>query len=896
MAVFQCKNCNITKNVADKFIGRKVRCPECDQDISVVSQDSLDELEPLLTGDDIGENVEEAIFLCEQCGHSESASAEAVGEERSCRECSAKGSVVLVNSRATNHSEDDVDLADLVDDLSEGVDEEVTAATPIKNKPMQDKFTPSDDLPHDLANEKGGRVSFFHGNPARNFFSGLTTGATSFIFCIVLAVLIYPAGWESGHFSMILTVILASAVAGGAVAVVMSRIHFGVVALDPSTAAVLAIIVAAVVGAMPDAPVEIVIATTLACSMGLALMAGILAWLTWGCKSGSWIRFMPVQILGGVLAGLGVSVICNAYLFMTGKPLNLSVLFGGLTSIPIVFESGSFWAWLPGVLFGGLLFEVFRKSRNPLWLVLTVLCAGTLWYFLPSFGIAVPPEIVESYGQLAYAFDPGRYAFIYSSEFIASIDWGVIEGLKIQLAAGVVLLLTMALYKITRAESALGREISLQNELRVLGSYNVVAGLVGGAPLSFCLGRSLGNHRGGATAPLATFIAVLVLAGAMVFSAPLFQFIPVFIPGGVLIYFGLNLISKWLFEIKAEFFRNDDYLLLVLTFIVTVTLGFVLGVGTGLALAMMVSVTRYGSGGVVKQILSGATHRSHVDRAPVQLDHLKQHGDAIFVIRLQGFVTVGSFYGVIKEARRRIALPGKEAVSSMVFDFSAVSRFGSAMNQGFARLHTLGLAADISLVLTNIPFEIEDLLEVAGYVDCEHQRGFKVFQNLDYALEWSEDQLLEAAELLSAKELSLPELLEPVFLAEHIPYLMKLLQPIKVKQGDYVFRQGDFSDAMYFVQSGMYRVELFMEGSKTLRIKKMGPGAVFGEMGLYTEAPRSASVSATEGGTVYRLSKKRIAIIETKLPKLKSSIDRFLVNLLADRVANANIMVRDLLR
>jgi SulP family sulfate permease len=101
---------------------------------------------------------------------------------------------------------------------------------------------------------------------------------------------------------------------------------------------------------------------------------------------------------------------------------------------------------------------------------------------------------------------------------------------------------------------------------------------------------------------------------------------------------------------------------------------------------------------------------------------------------------------------------------------------------------------------------------------------------------------------------------------------------------------------MYFIQSGWFRVELELPDGKTLRLKKMGPGAVFGEMGLYTDSVRSASVTAAESGVVYRLSKKRIALIETRLPRLKSSIDRYLVNLLAGRVADANAMARDLMR
>ncbi|MBU1610486.1 MAG: cyclic nucleotide-binding domain-containing protein, partial [Proteobacteria bacterium] len=829
---------------------------------------------------------------CKHCGHLERASATAVNEERTCRECGTKGRVVAVQVQESAPSEEDVDLGDLADDLIEEIDADMAAVVPKASVPSLSKG-----LPNVLLERNVERVSFFQGNPALNLLSGLSTGVVSFFFCIAIAILVFPTGWESGYFSYALNAVLISAIVGGILTALRSYIYFGVSALDPAGGAVLGIIVAGVVAAMPEAEPSSIAATALTCAMGMAIITGFMAWFTLACKSGNWIRFMPIQILGGVLAGLGVTLLGAAYRFLTGSQLSLATIMKGLKDFGLVLESGSNWAWLPAFLFGWLLFVFFRKLRNPVWLALALVATGALCNGLRMAGMPVPQELIDGCGRLVYDFDVGRFSTLYSLQFLDSIDWAVIDRFKVELAAGVVLTLTMALYKITRVESSVGREMSLENELMILGSNNVLAGLAGGVPLSFCLGRSLGNRRGGAMGPLAALISSLALVAAMLFSAPIFVYVPSFIPAGLLVFFGINLINRWLFAARAEFFRADDYMLLVLTFAVTVTFGYPLGVGTGLALAMMVSVTRYGSGGVVKQILSGTSHRSHVDRASTQLKVLKEKGDSIMVIRLQGFVTVGALYGVLQEIHRRMAAPDRVPLTTMIFDFSAVRRFGSAMSQGFARLHALALDNDINLILTHVPFEIEERLASAGYVDADRQGGFKLFQNLDYAMEWSEDRVLEAAGVLSIKESTLPELLEPVYpKGGYIPQLMKILEPITIKTGQYVFKQGDPSDAMYFIQSGMFRVELVVDGAKTLRLKKMGPGTVFGEMGLYTDAPRSASVVAAEGGTVYRLSKKRIALIETKLPSLKSSIDRYLVTLLAGRVADANAMVMDLMR
>jgi len=91
-------------------------------------------------------------------------------------------------------------------------------------------------------------------------------------------------------------------------------------------------------------------------------------------------------------------------------------------------------------------------------------------------------------------------------------------------------------------------------------------------------------------------------------------------------------------------------------------------------------------------------------------------------------------------------------------------------------------------------------------------------------------------------------------------------------------------------------VELELEGRKVIRLKKVGPGAVFGEMGIYTLAPRSATVRASEQCTLYLMTTSKLEAIEKRAPQLVMSIHRYMINMLAERLAEANFKVRELMR
>src|SRR5574341_2228950 len=69
-----------------------------------------------------------------------------------------------------------------------------------------------------------------------------------------------------------------------------------------------------------------------------------------------------------------------------------------------------------------------------------------------------------------------------------------------------------------------------------------------------------------------------------------------------------------------------------------------------------------------------------------------------------------------------------------------------------------------------------------------------------------------------------------------------------------IVRQGERADCMYIVQAG--QVEVLVEKPEgDIRLSVLEPGDVFGEMALFSKAPRSATVRALGDARVLRVNK-----------------------------------------
>lgn len=89
--------------------------------------------------------------------------------------------------------------------------------------------------------------------------------------------------------------------------------------------------------------------------------------------------------------------------------------------------------------------------------------------------------------------------------------------------------------------------------------------------------------------------------------------------------------------------------------------------------------------------------------------------------------------------------------------------------------------------------------------------------------------------------------------------LATFLERVEYAPGDVVVRQGDSSDAVYFIEAGKVEVGATGGGGATVVLAELGPGDYFGEIGILTGAERIADVVALEPVTALRLGKDDFA-------------------------------------
>ena len=89
--------------------------------------------------------------------------------------------------------------------------------------------------------------------------------------------------------------------------------------------------------------------------------------------------------------------------------------------------------------------------------------------------------------------------------------------------------------------------------------------------------------------------------------------------------------------------------------------------------------------------------------------------------------------------------------------------------------------------------------------------------------------------------------------------LATFLERVEFGAGDLLVRQGESSDAVYFLEAGKVEVTATGMGGDKVALAELGPGDYFGEIGILTGAERIADVAALEPVTLLRLGKDDFA-------------------------------------
>ncbi len=97
------------------------------------------------------------------------------------------------------------------------------------------------------------------------------------------------------------------------------------------------------------------------------------------------------------------------------------------------------------------------------------------------------------------------------------------------------------------------------------------------------------------------------------------------------------------------------------------------------------------------------------------------------------------------------------------------------------------------------------------------------------------------------------------------------LVAVPVTAGEVIVRQGDDADRFYVIDAGSFRVTQAAEGDEKV-LRDLGPGEVFGEIGLLRSSPRTATVTATSDGVLYALDAAGFSELVSSGPGLSTRL------------------------
>jgi CRP/FNR family transcriptional regulator, cyclic AMP receptor protein len=86
--------------------------------------------------------------------------------------------------------------------------------------------------------------------------------------------------------------------------------------------------------------------------------------------------------------------------------------------------------------------------------------------------------------------------------------------------------------------------------------------------------------------------------------------------------------------------------------------------------------------------------------------------------------------------------------------------------------------------------------------------------------------------------------------SEDLERIAEFAVPRRFEPGEVVFREGDASDTCYVVRDGRARAIRTHRDGRTITLATFGPGDIFGELALFEDERRSATVEAIEPTSV----------------------------------------------
>lgn len=430
-------------------------------------------------------------------------------------------------------------------------------------------------------------------------------------------------------------------------------------------------------------------------------------------------------------------------------------------------------------------------------------------------------------------------------------------------------------------------------ELVAQGIGNIMATALGGIPGAGTMGATLVNLSSGARSRASGAIeGSLALATALALGTFL-AWIPVAALAGILLVVGIRMLDREPLRFIESRATAFDFAVVVVVVVVALTVGLIAASGAGVALSILLFVREQIGGSVVRHKVYANQRTSTWYRPETERRILEHKGDQAVIFELQGSLFFGTTQQLYSELepelhRRRYVILDLRRVQSV--DVTAAH----LLNQVRDMLAEHQASLMLSTVRETLPNgrNLREFLSQTGVIDDDDpQQTVRVFDDLDSAIIWVEEQLLGASD--SAEALQAPmQLQEMELFAHHKDETLRELEArmeLRIYQpGEVVYTRGQPGDELYWIRQGTVRIFIPLGGGRSRHISSFSRGDFFGGLGFLDGRPRSNDAIAFSQTEMYVLSRTQFEQLSETHHKLAFNLVTAMARTLAVRLRYAD--------
>lgn len=301
----------------------------------------------------------------------------------------------------------------------------------------------------------------------------------------------------------------------------------------------------------------------------------------------------------------------------------------------------------------------------------------------------------------------------------------------IPLALTISLVAYMEAFSVAKAIESKRRDYKVlpNQELIALGAANLVGSLFQSYPVTGGFSRSAVNNESGANTPLSSIISAVLIGLTLLFLTPLFYYLPTAILASVIMVAVSSLIDFGYVK-RLWFDSKIEFVLLMLTFLVTLNYSMVVGIVSGVVFSILILIYKSAYPHIARL---GRVKDHHEFRNIRRFKDLEVWND-IIIFRVDASLTFINIQ-YFKEHIEREIHESKTQIKTIILDAGPISYLDATASDGLRDLleHLDGL--NIQFLICDLIGPVRDTIYQTNLIDRLFEKN--IFLDLNEALRYA---------------------------------------------------------------------------------------------------------------------------------------------------------------